>query len=136
VDHASMRALSTPARRARRSCCPTAKTVSESFWILDCVSNASLVAPARERALDLGLDLLLQGPHGGDGEAGGQGGEARRDGREGVRLGRRCNAPWPPAFAIDVRNKHEQNSREEDQAEDPGLGEILFHKQFVHVSFT
>ena len=103
---------------------------------MDCVSNTSLAAPARERALDLGLDLLLQGPHGGDGEAGGQGGEARRDGREGVRLGCRCNAPWPPAFAIDVRNKHEQNSREEDQAADPGLGEILFHKQIVHVSFT
>lgn len=50
VEPAAMRELRRPARRARRSCWSTAKTVSESFWILDCVSNASLAAPARARA--------------------------------------------------------------------------------------
>jgi len=44
------------------------------------------------RALHLGLDLLLQRPHGGEREAGGERGEARGDGEEGVRLGGRRRA--------------------------------------------
>jgi len=50
VEPAAMREDIRPPRRARASCSPTAKTVSESFWILDWVSNPSLASAARERA--------------------------------------------------------------------------------------